>query len=133
MYEKVVIKFNDGKLVKGWAEDAPVRGEEIVITPVLDPDHARTVKLRDAKAVFFVKSFLGAPERLKRGGFPSGSCSEASRVLVEFKDGERLWGCASNRALPSTAGDFFVSPTDPGSNNLRVYVAPGGVKDVVHD
>lgn len=133
MYEKVVIRFNDGKLVKGWTEDTPARNDEMVITPAEDPESTLKIKLRNAKAIFFVKSFDGAPERSKPSGFPSDSCAAKSHVLVEFKDGEHLWGCASGHVLPTMAGNFYVSPADPASNNERVYVVSGGVASVIHD
>lgn len=133
MLERVVVRYNDGRLIKGLTEVREVEGDELVLSPVEDPLSTMKVQLGNAKAIFFVKSFDGSPQRPKLAGFPSGSCDSMSHVLVEFKDGERLWGCTGNREVPTIAGRFSFAPADPSSNNERVYVVPSGVSSVVHD
>jgi hypothetical protein len=131
MYEKVVVRFNDGRLAKGLTEGHEVHGKEIVFSPAEDPLETVKIPLRDVKAVFYVKSFYGAMHRAKPTGFLPGSCVEMTPVEVEFRDGERLWACAGTAELPTIAGYFSVQPADPDSNNERVFVPPGGVRSIV--
>lgn len=133
MYEKVVVRYNDGKIVKGWSESfRPVEGRLTILT-ANDPDRQELVTLKDAKAVFFVKSFSGEGDRSKKKGFDIRSCDPKTKVMIEFRDGERLYGCTSNDILPTIAGNFFVTPADLDSNNEKVFVLPGGLASVVHN
>jgi len=76
------------------------------------------VKMKDLKAIFFVKDFAGnreyqddvLPELLKRG----------RKIEAAFSDGETLIG-ATEAYHPQKSG-FFMFLADPKSNNTRVFV-----------
>jgi hypothetical protein len=47
---------------------------------------------------------------------------------VTFEDGEVLRGTTLGYRKDGTG--FFVQPADTGSNNMRVFVAPGAARSV---
>ena len=54
---------------------------------------------------------------------PSGSAG------LRWWDGERMWGFAEG--FEKGTGGFFFFPTDPGTNNLRVYVVRSALRNAV--
>jgi hypothetical protein len=126
MANEVVAHYLDGRVVKGISLD---------VDPGKPVCHIRTpgqgtleVKLRDLKALFFVKDLVGDKVRndiLKlepgdgraRGSFP---------IELEFADGERLVGLTVR--YPPVRPFFFVLPADARSNNVRVLVNKAAVK-----
>jgi hypothetical protein len=116
----VVARYLDGRIVKGTSLN-------------VDPDkptfHVRTeqgpaveVKLRDLKALFFVKDLVGNSMRNESADPTPGDSRllGARRVCVEFRDGETLTGTTPR--FPPIKQFFYVIPIDPKSNNLRVLV-----------
>jgi hypothetical protein len=125
MANEVVARYLNGKVVKGVSLDVDSG------RPVF---HVRTaegtleVKLKELKALFFVKDLVGdaaRDEALKlepddgraRGSFP---------IELEFADGEKLVGLTVR--YPPIRPFFFVLPADTRSNNVRVLVNKAAVK-----
>jgi hypothetical protein len=134
--KKTVVKFNDGRIVKGFTTD---------FSPEKDVFHVRNVKrdstegegeqievsLDSIKAVFFVKDFLGNKEYKKVrtfNGYESGPPSQR-KIVVIFKDGENFYGTTHSYS-PERKG-FFVFPIDEKDNNDRVFV-PRSALEKVH-
>jgi hypothetical protein len=116
----VVARYLDGRLVKGTSLN-------------VDPDkptlHVRTeqgvaveVKLRELKALFFVKDPIGDPGHKESTDETPGDARllGGRRVIVGFKDGETIVGATPR--FPPLKQFFYVIPVDPQSNNLRVLV-----------
>jgi hypothetical protein len=76
--------------------------------------------VRDLKAVFFVRDFIGRPEHRKSNEFDAAKPPPGRKITVTFKDGEVLVG-TTQAYQPGKLG-FFVIPADPDSNNERCYV-----------
>jgi hypothetical protein len=125
MANEVVARYLNGKVVKGVSLD---------VDPGRPVFHVRTaegtleVKLKELKALFFVKDLVGdaaRDEALKlepddgraRGSFP---------IELEFADGEKLVGLTVR--YPPIRPFFFVLPADTSSNNVRVLVNKAAVK-----
>ena len=125
MANEVVARYLDGRVVKGVSLD---------VDPARPVCHIRTgqgsleVKLKELKALFFVKDLVGDASRdevLKlepgdgraRGSFP---------IELEFADGEKLVGLTVR--YPPIRPFFFVLPADTRSNNVRVLVNKAAVK-----
>jgi hypothetical protein len=125
MANEVVAHYLDGRVVKGVSLD---------VDPGRPLCHIRTgqgsleVKLKELKALFFVKDLVGdavRDEALKlepgdgraRGSFP---------IELEFADGEKLVGLTVR--YPPIRPFFFVLPADTRSNNVRVLVNKAAVK-----
>lgn len=136
--EKAVIRFRDGRVVKGFL---------LAFSP--ETDHVslegegkggvQTVRIDDLKAIFFVKSFAGNREYHEHRSFGSGR-RKGQRIFVRFTDGEHLVGFLEGGVpwekgffLSRREGEgkgFFVFPADSGSNNERVFVVSSSVADV---
>jgi hypothetical protein len=125
MANEVVAHYLDGRVVKGVSLD---------VDPGRPVCHIRTgsssleVKLKELKALFFVKDLVGDAARAEaleleagdgraRGSFP---------IELEFADGERLVGLTVR--YPPIRPFFFVLPADTRSNNIRVLVNKAAVK-----
>jgi hypothetical protein len=117
MGNRVVARFRDGKTFKGTvASFSPLRDRFTIMTP---QQRVLEVRLRDLKAVFFVRTFSGRPQYNERKTFDNAS-QPGHKLACEFHDGEVLVGTSPD---PNAAPHgFFLVPADPTSNNERVFV-----------
>ena len=135
--DKVVAHYKNGRVVKGHARDFDPGGESFLLQPYAAEQQPVNVSFEDLKAVFHVKTFEGNPDHA-----PSSEdvgevveprfravMSKAQKALLEFSDGERMWGFA--QGVEGGNPGFFFFPTDSGSNNLRIYVVRSALKDLV--
>ena len=128
MLHKVVVRYKNGTVAKGTTSDfAPNR---TMFTLTLEPPTAgppTTINLDELKAIFFVHSFLGNREyREQKLRIPQGTIGR--RYLLTFTDGETMRGTALGVNL-SRYG-FLLFPSDPGSNNKRIFVVHSSVKEL---
>jgi hypothetical protein len=126
---KVVVRFSDGRVLKGTTEDFFPNRPAFHLRP-LGTDEVRDIRCKELKAVFFVKDFGGDPKRREARGFDQATIdiSRGKKIAVRFKDGETVFGYTLTY-LPDRSG-YFVTPADPASNNLRVYVLSQAVREV---
>ena len=125
---KVIMRYANGKLIKGYTNDFfpnkplfHVRSIESQPT-----DKGMEVSVKELKAVFFVKDFVGNPACDDVKYFAECQQYSGRKVEVTFADGEVLVGSTIGYD-PSRLG-FFVTPADPKSNNLRVFVISAAMK-----
>jgi hypothetical protein len=126
---KVIMRYADGRIIKGYTNDffpnKPVfHARPIDSNPA---DKGVEVSIKELKAVFFVKDFTGNSEYNEEKSFPEGQHPTGRKVEVTFSDGEVLVGSTLGYD-PSRPG-FFVTPSDPQSNNLRVFVISAAVSN----
>lgn len=119
---KIVIRYADGRLIKGFTSDffpnKPVfHVQSIRSQPT---DKGVEVYVKDLKAVFFVKDFTGNREYHEDKRFAEGQQPSGRKVEVTFVDDEVIVGSTLGYE-PSRPG-FFVTPVDPKSNNLRMFI-----------
>lgn len=135
--DKVVAHYKDGRILKGHTEDFDPEEEQFTLQPYVIGQSPVPVKLEELKAVFHVRTFEGNPEHRPAAG-KVGAIDEprfrdvmdrGRKTLLEFTDGERMWGYAAGVEAPRPG--FFFFPTDPGSNNLRVYVIRTALRNMV--
>jgi hypothetical protein len=126
MLNKIVIRFADGKIMKGTTEDF-FPNKEIFHLNNKENGEYHEIKVRDLKAVFFVKSFEGS------SGYKDTNDVErvglGRKIRVQFKDGEIIVGYTQGFS-PNRAG-FIVSPADPDCNNERVFIV-NAATEIVH-
>jgi len=103
----VVVRFKDGRMLKGTTRDFLPAKAMFHLYPV-GAEEAVEVRVVDLKAVFFVR---------RLGGDPSYN---------EYKELPEQRVASYN---PSNPG-FFLTPVDPKSNNIRVFVVRDSVKEV---
>ena len=127
---KVVVRFADGRMMKGTAADFFPGKDLFHVSPVGDPEGAgpEEVRVAELKAVFFVKDLAGNPDYSEQLGFDSLRPALGRRIKVVFTDGEVIVGTTTGYR-PARPG-FFVEPADPGSNNERCYVVTAATREV---
>jgi hypothetical protein len=152
---RVVEKQNDGELadthrvvvryenhaVRGFAEARELGSVEQLLRNdpqcsltsirlrLLDSEALQDVPTKDAKAVFFVKTFDGDLRHRALHFHEHAPIVQGLWVRVYFYDGEMIEGIISNTRDFVLESGFFLMPTDPNGNNKLVYVLKGGLKD----
>jgi small nuclear ribonucleoprotein (snRNP)-like protein len=119
---KVVVRFRDGKMVKGYTYDFHPHKEVFHVTETQYSKDVTEVSNSLLKAVFFVKTFEGNKDHRGPEDFSLESLKNAPglKVKVTFSDGEVMYG-STNGYQPDRKG-FFIFPADEESNNERVYI-----------
>lgn len=138
---KAVITRKDSSVIKGYlCSDEPCRLAEFATGTPLDlhehlhlkfEKHDGTpldLKWGDVKAIFFVSDFQGSSQRDPVLFYSRGPEVGDIWVEVTFHDGEIVEGYVDNSLNHLTAEGFFLRPTDPGGNNLLVYVNKDSLK-----
>jgi hypothetical protein len=124
---KVVARYLDGRLVKGYTFDfGPTQARFHVFAQPSPVGPSTLVLVRDLKALFFVRDFDGDPAR--REGQQPAPGDAGRHVEVRFRDGEVMVGTLEG--VSTDGPGFFLVPADPGSNNLRVYVVTTATRAV---
>ena len=128
---KIVVKFKDGKIVKGWSTDFGPKKEIFHLNPLEEyGKDVLKIEVDSLKAVFFVKDYIGNKDYKKVRTFedaPQGIPSQRKIVII-FKDGENFYG-TTHSYDPERKG-FFVYPIDPKDNNHKVFVVNPAVNSV---
>lgn len=126
---KVVARFLNGKVVKGFTQDFLPNKDRFHLRPADKPSgEATEVLIKELKAIFFVQDFAGNPNHKERKEYMEGEKPSGKKVEVTFKDGEVLVGSTLGYD-PSRPG-FFVFPVDPKGNNMRVFAVSPAIKKV---
>ena len=86
------------------------------------------MQLKDLKAVFFVKDFIGNPSYEERKHFLEGQQVTGRKVRAMFKDGEVLVG--STVGYDPKRQGFFFFPADTETNNIKIYAVMSAVSKV---
>lgn len=119
---KVIVRFRDGRIIKGYAYDFSPSREIFHLAGFHNVNQATEVSTSLVKAIFFVKSFDGDKDHPSPDDFSVESLENASglKVKVTFSDGELMYGTTHGYS-PERNG-FFVFPADKTINNERVFV-----------
>jgi hypothetical protein len=127
---KIVIRYQDGRIVKGTTGDFLPTKPVFHLTLIDAPRDAKPleVQIAEVKAIFFVKDFAGNRERKKIQEFPTGKPVVGRKIRVVFQDGETLVG--TTQGYDANRPGFFVIPADPSSNNDRCFVVTRATKQV---
>jgi Family of unknown function (DUF6982) len=126
---KVVVRYSDGRLIKGFTEDFFPNKERFHLTPANNPSGGPIeVSIKDLKAIFMVRDFIGNRLYKERKKYIEGEKPSGKKVEVTFMDSEVLVG--STLGYDPKRQGFFIFPADPKSNNIRVYVVSSGAKKV---
>ncbi len=126
---KVVVRYSDGKLIKGFTQDFFPNKEHFHLVPAESPSNgAIEVSTKELKAIFVVRDFSGDPLYNERKKYIEGEKPSGKKVEVTFTDGEVLVG--STLGYDPKRQGFFLFPADPKSNNIRVYAVCSHVEKV---
>jgi hypothetical protein len=137
---RIVVRYED-RAIRGFAEVADLGSvEELLHSSQQDPLESLRLRLldsqtveevttKDAKAVFFVKTFEGDLKHRALHFHEHAPVMQGLWVRVYFYDNEMIEGIVSNTSDYVLQDGFFLMPTDPNGNNKLVYVLKGGLKD----
>jgi hypothetical protein len=137
---RVIIRF-EGRAVRGVVEpeelgsieqllrNDPMYPLDSIRIKLLDTGAVEDVSTKDAKAVFFVKTFDGDLRHRALHFHEHAPLVQGLWVRVYFYDGEMIEGIISNTKDFVLETGFFLRPTDPNGNNRLVYVLKAGLKD----
>jgi hypothetical protein len=125
----VVVRYKDGRVTRGTTSDFKPNRTSFTLRVDGPSGISRKVRvvLERVKAVFFVKSLDGNREyserKLQAPRNPMGK-----RLMVTFLDGECLRGTTLgvNLNMPG----FLLFPSDPESNNKRIFVIKSALKEI---
>ncbi|MBI4160896.1 MAG: hypothetical protein HY509_00435 [Acidobacteria bacterium] len=129
MEEKVVAHYKDGKTLRGTTRDFDPDRDVFHILPCEGGAVPSTVRMQELKALFYVKEYGGlrrGPGRSKAFGLPKDR--PGKRTVVEFRDGETVWGY-TRKYSPEAAGFFFV-PADPDENNMKMFILNSSIRGI---
>jgi hypothetical protein len=126
---KIVVRYQDGRLLKGSTADFFPNKEVFHVVPP-DAPEAKPIEVfvRDLKALFFVKDFAGNPAYSDSKEFVQSKPASGRKIKVTFKDNEVLIGTTQGYQ-PGRPG-FYVVPADPNSNIDRFYVVSAATREV---
>jgi hypothetical protein len=126
---KVVVRYADGKLIKGYTYDfAPGRRRFHIFASRDASSDPTSVLHSELKAVFLVREFAGNAQYNERKRFTDGRYPPGRRIEITFKDGEVLVGSTGTDLEPGPG--VFVIPADPTSNNLRVFAVSAAIRRI---
>lgn len=126
---KVVVRYADGRVVKGFTQDFFPNKDRFHLHPAAKAgSEAKEVLVNELKAIFFVRDFAGNPNYNERKAYIEGEQPQGRKVEVTFADGEVLVG--STLGYDPKRMGFFLFPVDPKSNNIRLFAVTTAVKKV---
>jgi hypothetical protein len=124
LVNKVVVHFQDGKILKGTTGDFfPNKNQFHLIDVAGKPDPIDVGKL---KAIFFVKDLVG--EKSRSNHYDITAAGAGRKIQVEFFDNEVIIGHTLGYS-PERPG-FFMTPADPQGNNGRIFVVRAAAKNI---
>ena len=128
-WNQLVVRFDDGRLLKGYCRDfLPARGHfQLCQTPTTTTEARTPVAIGHVRSVFFVRDFEGSVKYDDDRDVPVRP-AHGRKVAVTFLDDEVLIGMTLNYGADGAG--FFVTPCDPASNSLRIFVVNRAVRHV---
>ena len=130
--KKVVVKYEDGKIIKGWVEDFRPDRETFILHPLIEysEEERLDINFDSLKAVFFVKDFAGNKnyKKVRKFDVKTKVTPGQRKLIVKFKDGENLYGTSHSYGRYKIG--FFVYPIDPKDNNERIFIIHSAVESL---
>ena len=127
---KVVVRYSDGRIVKGMTADF-IPGKDLFHVSVTGaPPGTPPVEVhtKDLKALFFVKDYAGDPKHARRNEFDPSHPPVGRKIRVSFKDGEVLVG--TTVGYQKGRPGFFLVPADSDSNTERCYIVAAATQEI---
>jgi len=123
-----VVAFLDGRRLKGYIYNFSSQKDRFRLFFEKDTlqREGTDVQIKDLKAIFFAKDFVGNSEYQESQMVPLGN--QGRKAEVTFRDGEKIVG-TTDAYNPQKIG-FFMVPADPRSNNQRVFVVTKNARQI---
>jgi len=130
--KKVVVKYKNGDIIKGWVEEFNPERESFLLFTLFEysKEERIEIELSSLKAVFFVKDFIGNKDYIKVRTFDVDIKITPSqrKLIVNFKDGEYLYGTSHSYGRYKVG--FFMYPIDPKDNSERIFVVHKAIESI---
>lgn len=138
--QRIVVQYGDCA-VKGYLESPSWTAKDHLLGTALsssletirlrlvDSDAVEEISTRDAKAVFYVRSFEGNSENTVVNFYSRAAVADGIWMRLQFRDGEVMEGIAMNSLRYLVQPGFFIMPTAPDTNNELVYVVKNWLVD----
>jgi len=130
--KKVVVKYQNGEIIKGWVEDFRLDRESFILFPLIEYSQEERMEINfiALKAVFFVKDFLGDKnyKKVRTFNIDLKITPSQRKLIVNFVDGEHLYGTSHDYGRYKIG--FFIYPIDPKDNSERIFVVQSAVESV---
>ncbi|GAG64567.1 unnamed protein product [marine sediment metagenome] len=130
--KKVVVKYQNGEIIKGWVEDFRPDRDTFILFPLIEysEEERLEIKFDSLKSVFFVKDFIGDKNYKKVRTFDVYLTITPSqrKLIVNFIDGEHLYGTSHGYGRYKVG--FFVYPVDSKDNSDRIFIVHAAVESV---
>jgi len=130
--KKVVVKYQNEEILKGWVENFRPDRESFTLFPLIEysKEERSEIEFSSLKAVFFVKDFIGDKNYKKVRTFNVDLKITPSqrKLIVNFIDGEHLYGTSHTYGRHKIG--FFVYPIDPKDNSERIFVIHKAIESV---
>ena len=124
----VVLRFTDGRMEKCLI--SPYFSHSLRVIQIIREDRSViTQSIDELKAVFFVRDLEGKDHPRNNWSKVDPEAIRAGKtVVITFADGEKIRG----RVLTDTGqgAGFFLYPTEPDSNNEKIFVVRGATTGV---
>ena len=130
--KKVVVKYQNEEILKGWVENFRPDRESFTLFPLIEysKEERSEIEFSSLKAVFFVKDFIGDKNYKKVRTFNVDLKITPSqrKLIINFIDGEHLYGTSHTYGRHKIG--FFVYPIDPKDNSERIFVIHKAIESV---
>ena len=130
--KKVVVKYQDGKIMKGWVEEFSKSRDFFILFPLIDYSKEDRIEINFdcLKAVFFVRDFAGDRnyKKVRTFNIDTKITPSQRKIFVKCKDGEKLYGTTRNYNKNKTG--FFIYPIDSKDNSDRIFVINSALEGV---
>lgn len=126
---QIVARYSNGKIIKGHTIDFFPNKDRFHVTLIDKPsDSPIEVMVNRLKAVFVVRDLKGNPQYVERKSYMEGETPYGTPLELTFEDGEVMVG--STMGFDLRRQGFFITPVDPNSNNIRVFVVCSALKRI---
>lgn len=124
--KKVVVKFLDGTILKGYTTDF-YKSKPYFSMKLKENGRNKDVRFSELKAVFFVKTFEGRRDSRKLRHVPC--CSPQGKLgVVRFVDDEQVEG--NLQGFKPEDNVIFMLPENPTGNNERIFCNAEAIKAI---
>jgi hypothetical protein len=128
---KVVARFRDGRILKGFTHDFNQNKPLFHLTPADNKKELQEINTCQLKAIFFVKTFEGNKDYKAQDEviiLQNLKKVPGLKLKITFFDGEVMYG--STQGYDPERKGFFVFPADQDANCERAFIIREATIDV---
>jgi hypothetical protein len=128
---KIAVRYQDGRVSKGYTSNFTPNKDSFHLVPLDAPPGLKPldVQVKELKAVFFVKDFVGDRDHKEEKTFNASQPVVGKKIKVIFRDGEELIG--TTQGYQTGRPGFFIFPADKQSNIDRVFIIAAATRSVL--